>query len=365
MEDEFYMQLALELAEMGRGWVNPNPMVGAVIVKDGRIIGRGYHRRYGELHAERNALADCKEDPKGATMYVTLEPCCHYGKTPPCTEAVVAYGIKRVVIGAMDINPEVSGKGAMFLREHGIEVRTGVLQEACEQLNKIFFHYMRTGMPYVVYKYAMTLDGKTATHTGESRWISGEQARAQVHEIRHQLMGIMVGNGTVQTDDPHLDCRKPNGRDPIRIICDTHLGIPLTSYVVQTAKEQPTIIATACEDSRRCADYQSCGCEILQIPTNGGHLDLKALMCELGKRKIDSILLEGGAQLGWAALEAGIVNEIRAYIAPKLFGGTLAATPLTGKGVALPEEAFLLRNVMVRQIDTDILVTAEVEERRC
>ena len=363
MEDEAYMQMALDLAERGRGWVNPNPMVGAVIVKDGRVIGSGYHRRYGELHAERNALADCKEDTRGATMYVTLEPCCHYGKTPPCTEAIVEAGISRVVIGAMDVNPMVAGKGAAFLRNHGIEVVTGVLQEACEHLNKVFFYHMRSGMPYVVLKYAMTLDGKIATRTGASKWITGEAARTRVHQTRHELMGIMVGSGTVNADDPHLDCRMAEGRNPVRIICDTGLKISTESYVVQTAKTQPTIIATSCEDRKRHAMYQAYGCEILHIPKKGAHLDVKALMQALGERNIDSILLEGGGKLAWSALEAGVVNEIQAYIAPKLFGGEAAKTPVTGRGVDLPQEAVSLCNVAVQQIGEDILVNADVEQR--
>lgn len=360
MKDEEYMRLALELAENGKGWVNPNPMVGAVIVKEDRIIGQGFHRRYGELHAERNALAACVEDPKGATMYVTLEPCCHYGKTPPCTEAILEAGIRRVVVGATDENPLVGGKGITILREHGVLVDVGVLKEECEEQNRIFFHYMRTKTPYVVLKYAMTLDGKIATVTGASKWITGEEARAQVHQMRHELMGIMVGSQTVLKDNPTLNCRMEGKKSPVRIICDTSLRTPLEATVVTTAGEQRTIIATGCQDETRQKAYQERGCEVLTIPREGEHLNLRILMEELGKRKIDSILLEGGGTLNWSALSAGIVNEVRAYIAPKIFGGENAKTPVAGSGVLLPEEAVRIGKTKVRQIGEDILVTAEV-----
>lgn len=360
MRDEEYMRLAMELAEKGRGYVNPNPVVGAVIVKGHKIIGRGYHRKYGELHAERNALADCAENPRGATLYVTLEPCCHYGKTPPCTEAILAAGIRRVVVGATDPNPLVGGKGITILREHGILVEEGILKEECEEQNRIFFHYMQTGMPYVVLKYAMTLDGKIATVTGASQWITGEEARAHVHKTRHDLMGIMVGVETVRRDNPMLNCRLPGKKNPVRIICDTSLRTPPEAVVVTTAKKQRTILATCCEDETRQKDYLERGCEVLRIPRDGEHLNLEILMKRLGEKKIDSILLEGGGTLNWSALSGGIVNEINAYIAPKIFGGETAKTPVSGDGVLLPGEAVCLDGRKVQQIGEDILVTARV-----
>ena len=219
MDDSSYMALAVELAERGVGWVSPNPLVGAVLVKDGCVIGRGWHERCGGLHAERAALADCREDPAGAVLYVTLEPCCHTGRQPPCTEAILAAGIRRVVVGSMDPNPLVAGKGVELLRTHGVEVETGVLREQCDALNPVFFHYIRTKRPYVVMKYAMTLDGKIAAYTGASRWITREAARRHVHEMRHRYRGILAGVGTVLSDDPLLTCRIPGGRDPVRIIC--------------------------------------------------------------------------------------------------------------------------------------------------
>jgi diaminohydroxyphosphoribosylaminopyrimidine deaminase/5-amino-6-(5-phosphoribosylamino)uracil reductase len=251
LHDQEYMDLALELAEKGCGWVNPNPMVGAVIVKDNRIIGQGYHQRYGEFHAERNALASCKEDPRGATLYVTLEPCCHHGKTPPCTEAIIESGIARVVIASPDPNPLVAGEGVRILREHGVQVEEGLLREACDKLNKVFFHFIQTKTPYVVMKYAMTMDGKIATASGLSQWITGEVARSRVHTDRHRYQAIMVGVGTVLADDPLLTCRLPNGRNPIRVICDTHLRTPLDAQVVTTTESAATILATCCKDPAR------------------------------------------------------------------------------------------------------------------
>ena len=241
MDDSSYMALAVELAERGVGWVSPNPLVGAVLVKDGCVIGRGWHERCGGLHAERAALADCREDPAGAVLYVTLEPCCHTGRQPPCTEAILAAGIRRVVVGSMDPNPLVAGKGVELLRTHGVEVETGVLREQCDALNPVFFHYIRTKRPYVVMKYAMTLDGKIAAYTGASRWITREAARRHVHEMRHRYRGILAGVGTVLSDDPLLTCRIPGGRDPVRIICDTSLRTPLDSRIVRTADKAETL----------------------------------------------------------------------------------------------------------------------------
>ena len=243
MTKEDYMRRALKLARQGAGYTNPNPMVGCVVVKDGRIISEGYHEKYGEFHAERNALTRCVEDPAGADLYVTLEPCCHYGKTPPCTEIIIEKKIARVFVGSMDSNPLVAGKGVQILREAGIEVETGILAEECRKLNEVFYHYMETGLPFVAMKYAMSLDGKIACATGDSKWVTGEAARRHVHELRKQYMGIMVGIGTVLADDPMLNCRVAEGADPVRIVCDSQLRIPMDSRLVQTARQIPTIVA--------------------------------------------------------------------------------------------------------------------------
>ena len=227
MNDEYYMRLALELALKGLGKVNPNPLVGAVIVKDHEIIGEGYHKKYGGLHAERNALLNCTKSPSGATMYVTLEPCCHYGKTPPCTEAIIEHNISKVVIGTLDPNAKVSGKGVEYLIQSGIEVVVGTLEEQCKEINKVFFHFVTTQKPFVVMKYAMTMDGKIATAAGESKWITGDLARRRVHHDRNRYSAIMVGVGTVLSDNPLLTCRVMYGINPIRIVCDSNLITPL------------------------------------------------------------------------------------------------------------------------------------------
>ena len=245
MTDQEYMLRAIQLAKKGEGWTNPNPMVGAVIVKDGRIIGEGYHKKCGELHAERNAIASLTESAEGATIYVTLEPCCHYGKTPPCTEAIIEQKIKKVVIGSRDPNPKVAGKGAQILRESGITVVQDFMREECDCLNPVFFHYITTKTPYVVMKYAMTLDGKIATKTGASKWITGEPARQEVQHMRHRYMGIMAGIGTVLADDPMLNVRVEGWKSPVRIVCDSSLRIPLDSQIVRSAKEYRTIVAYA------------------------------------------------------------------------------------------------------------------------
>lgn len=360
MTDNEYMARALQLAQRGLGWVSPNPMVGAVIVKDGAIIAEGWHHKCGDLHAERDALKNCTADPRGAAIYVTLEPCCHHGRQPPCTEAIIEAGIKRVIIGSGDPNPLVAGKGLEILREHGIEVTEHVLEDECRALNEVFFHYIQTKTPFVAMKYAMTADGKIAAYTGKSKWISGEESRAHVQTLRHRYRGIMVGLGTVLADDPMLNCRMPEGRNPVRIVCDTKLRTPLGTKLVQTAKDIPTIIATCCTDEEAQKSYLDAACEIISLPEFNGHIDMKALMNELGKREIDSVLLEGGGTLNWSALEAGIVNKVYTYIAPKIFGGAGAKSPVGGQGFPSPAEAVMLKTQSVSRLGDDILIESEV-----
>lgn len=346
MPEEKYMRRAIELAKKGSGHVNPNPLVGAVIVRDGEIIGEGYHECYGQLHAERNAIANAKKrgnSLEGSTIYVTLEPCCHYGKTPPCTEAIIEEKIARVVVGSDDPNPLVSGKGFQMLREKGIEVIPHFLKEECDAMNHVFFHYIRTGTPYVAMKYAMTMDGKIACYTGDSKWVTGEESRAHVQTLRNHYKGIMAGIGTVLADDPMLNCRIEGGRDPIRIIADSHLRIPIDSQLVRTAGQQPLIVACLPDaDEEKAAQLQEKGVEVLRIPgvttaditeEQKEVISLPVLMKELGARKIDGILLEGGGQLNESALQAGIVDRIYCYIAPKIFGGAQAKTPVEGQGL--------------------------------
>lgn len=361
MTDETYMRRAIVLAERGAGWTSPNPMVGAVIVKGGRIIGEGWHRRYGEAHAERNALQSCTESPVGAVLYVTLEPCCHHGKQPPCTDAILEAGIRRVAVGSGDPNPLVAGKGVELLRSHGVTVDTGVLKEECDALNPVFFHFIQTKRPYVVIKYAMTMDGKIATRTGDSQWITGDAARQRVHQDRHRYSAIMAGVGTVLADDPLLTCRMEGGKNPVRIICDSHLRTPPDSRVVRTAREVPTILAAAAPPPERRKALEDAGCQVWDLPGPEGRVDLNALMDRLGARGIDSVLLEGGGELNWAALHSGIVQKVQAYIAPKLFGGTAAKSPIAGLGVETPAQAVRLVRTTVTQIGEDFLLESEVE----
>lgn len=366
---EQYMRRAIELAKLGIGKVNPNPLVGAVIVKNGQIISEGYHMIYGDLHAERNAFKNLKspEDANGAEMYVTLEPCCHHGKQPPCTEAIIEHGISRVYVGSNDPNELVAGKGIQILRDAGIEVVTEFLKEQCDAINPVFFHYITTRTPFVLMKYAMTLDGKIATRTGHSQWISGEESRARVQQTRNALKGIMVGIGTVLNDDPSLTCRIDGGRNPIRIICDSKLRIPLSSNVVATAKEVPTIVATVephAEYNRfwneQKAELEASGVDILVVKERDGRLDLRDLMIKLGEKQIDGILLEGGSTLNYVALQERIVNRIEAYVAPKIFGGAGSYTPVGGEGVELATEALGCKLISTEQIGQDILLTYEV-----
>ncbi len=363
MTHEEFMLEALELAQKGMGFTSPNPMVGAVIVRDGEIIGSGYHKKYGDLHAERSAFAYCDEngiDCTGADMYVTLEPCCHHGKQPPCTDAVIAHGIKRVFIGSSDPNPLVAGKGTQILREHGIDVTEGILKDECDALNEIFFHYITTGMPFVTLKYAMTLDGKIACYTGQSKWITGEAAREQVQIERLRHSAIMVGVGTVLADDPMLTCRLKNSRNPVRIICDSALRTPYECNIVRTAKEVPTIIATVSDDEASAEKFREAGCRVIKTSPVNGRVDLKELMKILGSEKIDSILLEGGGELNWSALSNGIVSKIQAYIAPKIFGGS-GKSPVGGEGVPFPSAAIMLEKGNIVRIGDDILIESRLK----
>lgn len=372
MAEEQFMKRAIELAKQGVGWTAPNPLVGAVVVKNGRVIGEGYHRKYGELHAERNALAACTEDPAGATLYVTLEPCCHYGKTPPCTEIIIEKKIAKVVIGSRDPNPKVAGKGARILREHGIEVVEDYMREACDALNPVFFHYITTKTPYVVLKFAMTLDGKIATRTGASKWITGEAARNHVHQLRGRYAGILAGIGTVLADDPMLNCRIDGAHQPLRIILDSHLRIPMGSRLVRSAKEYPLLIV--CNESirdreegaSRIQKLEEAGAKVWTLPEKNGHPDLNVLMQRLGEEKIDSVLIEGGGTVNEAALKAHIVHHVYAYIAPKIFGGEDAKTPVEGSGIRLPQECAKLRLAKITVLLNDMLLEYDVEgETEC
>lgn len=369
IRDEQWMRRALELAAGGMGHVAPNPMVGAVIVRDGQMIGEGFHEQYGQLHAERNALADCKRrgsSPEGATIYVTLEPCCHYGKTPPCTEAIMENHLSRVVYGTTDPNPLVAGKGLEILRAQGIQVDGPVLERECREQNRHFFHYMTAGFPYVTVKYAMTADGKIATVTGDSKWITGEEARRQVHLTRKHVAAIMVGIGTVLTDDPMLNCRVEEGADPIRVICDSGLRIPMDSQIVRTAGTIRTFVA--CRENRepeqqaKAEALQAAGVELLQVDADSdGHTDMEQVIRKLGELKIDSILIEGGSQINFSALKTGLVSEIDVYIAPKFTGGSVAKGPVGGTGFQKIAECVELGAPEIERFGNDVLLRYRTE----
>lgn len=350
-----YMQLAIELAKKGMGYTSPNPMVGCVVVKQDKIVTQGYHERYGEYHAERNALTRYPGDLTGAEMYVTLEPCCHHGNTPPCTDIIIEKDIRKVYVGSMDPNPKVAGKGIQILRDHGIEIETGILEKECLALNEVFFHFITTKRPYVVMKYAMTLDGKIAASTGDSKWVTGEEARRHAHFLRKKYRAIMVGIGTVLADDPLLNCRIEDGVDPIRVVCDSHLRIPADSQIVKTAQNIPTIVCFAKGDDGKIKQLQEAGVEVLQCERQG-RVDLDTLMKVLGQRNIDSVLIEGGGTLHGTVLKAGLVNEIYGYIAPKLIGGEEAKSPVEGKGFPRMQEAKKVWEIEIIPLGDDICI---------
>ena len=357
--DFVFMDRAIELADRGRGAVNPNPLVGAVIVKDGRVIGEGWHRCYGGPHAERNALADCKEDPEGATMYVTLEPCCHYGKTPPCTEAIISNRIARVVIGIEDPNPVVSGKGAGILRDAGIEVVCGVREDRIREQNRIFLKYITSGKPWVVMKTAMTIDGKIASPDGDSNWVTGPQAREMVHSLRSGLMAVMVGRGTVEADDPMLNCRLGDcARQPVRIVVDSGAAISEDSALVRTAGEYPLLVAYASGASEeKIGRLESLGAGTVCCASDGeGRVDVGDMLSRIGKKGIDSVLLEGGGELNSAFISNRLVDEVYAFVAPKIIGGRDAVTPVEGDGISRMKDAFNLCGVTVETVGRDILI---------
>lgn len=364
--DYSYMKRAIELSKMGIGYTYPNPLVGAVIVKDNRIIGEGYHAHYGGPHAEINALKNAKEDVKGSTMYVTLEPCSHYGKTPPCANAIVESGIEKVIVGMKDPNNLVSGRGIEILKKSGIEVITGVLEEEIKKLNEIFIKYITTRLPFCIMKTAMTLDGKIATVTGDSKWISNELSREYVHEIRHRVSGVMVGIGTVLEDDPSLTTRLKDrkGRDSARIIVDTKARIPLEAKVLNLGFDTnvKTIIATTkLAEEEKLKALRNMGVEIIVTPQKDNKVDLTYLMKRLGDMDIDSVLLEGGAALNYSALNEGIVDKIISFISPKIIGGDKAKSPVGGIGKGYIDEAIKLEDIKVSQLKEDIVIEGYIK----
>lgn len=349
-----YMLRAVELAKNGAGNVSPNPMVGAVIVKNGKIIGEGWHKKYGSDHAEVNAFKSASESTEGAEMYVTLEPCSHYGHTPPCAKAIIDHKIKKVYVGLKDPNPKVSGKGIQMLRQAGIEVIENYCEASCREINQIFLKYITTKTPYIVMKYAMTLDGKIAAYTGDSKWVSNKQSRNMVQSLRNDLKGIMVGINTVLKDDPRLTCRIRDGIDPIRIVLDTQLKISEKAKVLGSE----CIIATAnTADKAKIKKIKSTGTNIIECPINQYGVDIEFLLNKLGELNIDSILVEGGGTLNYSILSQGLADKIIAFISPKIIGGRSALTPVEGKGFDLMSKAVKLSNISIKNFDDDICIS--------
>lgn len=368
MDDAQYMKMALDLAAAAMGRTSPNPMVGAVVVRDGRVVGKGFHARAGTPHAEVLALKDAGEMARGATLYVTLEPCCHHGRTGPCTEAVIEAGVKRVVAAMADPNPLVAGKGLARLREAGLDVEAGVREEEARILNEVFIKYISTGRPFVVMKAAVSLDGKIATRTGDSRWITGPEAREYGHRLRGRYDAIMVGVNTVLADDPSLTTRLPEGgRDAVRLVLDSLARTPPGSKVIRSLSEAPVIIITTDRaPQERVRQIEEAGSRVISIPgTPGdGRVDMAALMRELAKREITSVLVEGGGQVHASALAAGIVDKVAWFIAPKLIGGKEAPGPLAGQGPERIADATFLDRVSVSRMGNDIFVEGYIPKRR-
>ncbi len=359
------MKRALEISEKAAGFVNPNPLVGAVIVKDNRIIGEGYHEYFGGPHAEVNAFKNAKEDVEGATMYVTLEPCAHYGKTPPCADAIVRNKIAKVVVGMIDPNPQVAGRGIEILRSNGIEVSIGILEKEIKKTNEIFIKYITQKKPFCIMKTAMTMDGKIATSIGDSKWISNEKSRAYVHELRQRVTGIMVGIGTVLADDPELTTRRQGiiSKNPIRIIIDSKAKIPLDAKVLKCDDKTKTIIVTTeFAGNSKIEAIKQKGAEVIVTQSKNGWVNLKDLMIVLGDKGIDSILLEGGSTINFSALEEGIVDKVITFIAPKIFGGTTGKTSVGGSGIEHVSDSIKLSDTEVTKFGQDIMIEAYVKK---
>jgi diaminohydroxyphosphoribosylaminopyrimidine deaminase/5-amino-6-(5-phosphoribosylamino)uracil reductase len=365
---ERFMDRALCLAAKGTGRTSPNPAVGAVIVRDGEVVGEGYHARAGEDHAEIAALRDAGDAARGATLYVTLEPCSHHGKTPPCADAVVAAGITRVVVAQTDPNELVAGRGLERLRDAGIEVETGVREKEARRLNEAHIKFCETGLPFVYFKYAMSLDGKVATRTRDARWVTGEDARRRVHELRDVVDAIMVGSGTVRADDPALTTRlEEGGHDPVRVVISSTADLDPECQVFGSESVSPTwlVVGKDC-DTERLRPFDRPGTEILKCSTADGGIDLRETLRLLGERDIRTVLIEGGPTLAASALEAGLVDKVLCFVAPILVGGDTAPTPVGGNGVDRMADALRLVDVGIEVCGDDVLIHGYLNrDRQC
>ncbi|RKU25527.1 bifunctional diaminohydroxyphosphoribosylaminopyrimidine deaminase/5-amino-6-(5-phosphoribosylamino)uracil reductase RibD [Candidatus Poribacteria bacterium] len=354
-----FMNRALTLAEIAKGRTSPNPLVGAVVVKDGKIIAEGYHKKVGGPHAEIHALDAAGEKNHGATLYVTLEPCCHWGRTPPCTKAIINSGIANVYVAHLDPNPKVAGKGIQELEKAGIKTNVGVCAEAAKILNEVYIKHITTGYPFVILKTAMSLDGKIATTTGESQWITSESSRQKVHEIRDQIDAIIVGVGTVLSDNPTLTTRLPDkkGKDPIRIVLDSHARTPLTARVINPNSHAKVIVAVTPQASKeKVAKLEKRHAEVIVIPEKEGRVCFKTLMQTLGARGITSVLVEGGGKVNASVLESGMVDKVMCFIAPIFIGGRQAPGIIDGDGINRLIDAPELQRLTVTKLHKDLLI---------
>jgi diaminohydroxyphosphoribosylaminopyrimidine deaminase / 5-amino-6-(5-phosphoribosylamino)uracil reductase len=358
--DEAFMRLALRLARRGLGRTSPNPPVGAVVVTNGVVVGRGYHRRAGEAHAEVEALRDAGRRARGATLYVTLEPCAHHGRTPPCADAVIAAGIRRVVIGTRDPNPSVPGNGMRRLRAAGLAVAGGVLQSACDELIAPFRKLVTTGLPFVTLKLAASLDGRIATAGGASRWITSEASRRHAHRLRAAHDAILVGAETVIHDDPQLTCRVRGGHNPLRIVLDGRLRLPLSARVLTNTASVATLVVTGrSAPQAKVRRIEALGVQVLRLPEQAGRVSIRRVLRTVGQRGLASVLIEGGAQVAAAALTASVVDRLVVFYAPKLIGGD--GKPMIGPlGVRRMGQALQLGRLHVKRFASDVLVATEV-----
>jgi diaminohydroxyphosphoribosylaminopyrimidine deaminase/5-amino-6-(5-phosphoribosylamino)uracil reductase len=364
MEDQHYMQMALDLAIKGEGFTSPNPMVGAVLVKDDAVVGSGYHQVVGGPHAEVNAIAAAGDLAAGATLYVTLEPCNHTGRTPPCTQKILESGISRVVVAMPDPNENVAGGGSQFLEQHGISVKTGVCEKQAQMQNEAFIKYIRTGQPFVIAKCAATLDGRIATRTGDSKWVTGEAARKFVHSRRHAVDAIMVGIGTIQQDNPSLTTRLNDreGKDPVRIILDTHLSIAPIARVLQLSSSADTILVIGkAVASKKKAEIAKAGARVIESSLKNNLIDLSALMDQLGALEISSLLIEGGSRVLASAFKAGIVDKVLFFYAPKILGGDDGVPICSGQGAELMNQSLAVKDITIHRFDDDVLIEGYVE----
>jgi diaminohydroxyphosphoribosylaminopyrimidine deaminase / 5-amino-6-(5-phosphoribosylamino)uracil reductase len=358
-KDHYYMKMALDLAASAKGRTNPNPIVGAILVKDGVIVGSGLHRKAGEPHAEVHAFRMAGEHAEGATLYVTLEPCSHFGKTPPCANLVKESNVARVVVAMQDPNPQVAGRGIGLLREAGIEVEVGVLEEEARILNERFVHNMVSRTPFVISKVAMTLDGKIAAYNGHSKWITGEESRYNVHLLRNEVDAILVGIGTVLADDPMLTTRlATGGKNPIRVVLDSDLKTPLEAKIMDTTEAKTWIVAKEGADQAKAKVLEEKGIEIIYVPKTNIGLDLAELLNKLYEKGVTDLLVEGGSEINGSFLRAGLINKYFIYVAPKILGGRDSLAPFTGDNVESMDEALNVTIHSVENFGEDILITA-------